>query len=754
MPCTGVHDPVFARCLVLENGPQKLAIVSCDLCIMERDLRDLAVSKVPKDLGLTSDNILVCATHTHAAQGGYSKFRFARIATGGYDPALVEDMATQMAQSVVEACKALKNAQVGWGTAQDDRLSANRAVDGGPKDTEIGILRVDGADGTHLAVLTNFSAHPTVMGGIENMQVSAEWPGAYSEAVSEAWGGTAIFLNGSEGNQRPGNPTNSSDWGRVEGMGQALASDVLSALPGISMSSDVKLSAKTQVIPFKSPIAKMLGGAGDPEALCQVLEIGETLWMALPGETCVEIGQRLKEGAKSVGYQVAFVVSDSNQHLGYLVPHGYYIEHPDFYESTMCFVGPRTDDFFVRAFARLSPRPFQGPPDPPEVAAGIVEDRNGMKFLKVSGGPYERGCAAGKAMSSSIPAFMEAFVSGAQEEGSKVLKGPLASILAVPWLNLKPVFAAVSGMAARQFNPKVPEEIRLEIEGLADGAGISYDEAFAISTFLTLVEQKEPLKALSLPSCSNVVAFGPATKDGDLVVGRNLDWEFASVLSKHGMVTLVEPTEGHKFFSVGWPGQCGTLTAMNDAGLTITEESLEAAETSTKGVPIMILLRQVAQYASSVEEAVAMLKSAPGTCGYHVTVSDGKGKTARVVELSATQQAVRIPVNGVLLGCAPWQTTQEFFEGGLPDPSIPRSDGSSEHRYKRIDELCTQNKGSIDPQVMQKIMSDRREDVTGMKNVFNEDTCQSIVFLPAQGKMWVAQGEKPGPASGYTEFSF
>ena len=67
------------------------------------------------------------------------------------------------------------------------------------------------------------------------MLMSAEWPGVYARAVAEVWGGVALFVNGSEGNQGPGNPTETSEWERVEGMGESLAENVLQLLPDIEM---------------------------------------------------------------------------------------------------------------------------------------------------------------------------------------------------------------------------------------------------------------------------------------------------------------------------------------------------------------------------------------------------------------------------------------------------------------------------------------------------------------------------------------
>ena len=759
-PSTGVHDPIKARVLVLDNGDDRLAIVSCDLCGVSRDLREGILSRLPETCRITSENLLLAATHTHAAQGACIEFRPARIVAGAYDADLKRDMTEKIAGGITEASGNLSPAKIGWGRTEDDRLSANRRVNGGPIDPEIGVLRVDRAEGdaedAHIAVVCNFSAHPTVMGGESNMLISAEWPGVYSRIVSEKWGGVALFLNGSEGNQRPGNPTNASGWERVEGMGATLADDVLSLLPGIEMRPEAVLSARTKEAKATSPLGKLMPKL---ETLCQVFEIGDTLWMGLPGETCVEIGKQLKDGARAVGYELPFLISCANGHTGYLVPREYF-EHPDYYETAACFIGVTTEALLLRTFAELSPRPgFPAPPARPDVPAGSVMEIGGMQFLKVSGGPYELGLAHGKAMRDRISGMNRSMFLEMQKESSDLFGAPWGNFLQAKWLDPSPLFASFFGYVSRRLYPYVPEAQRLEVEGIADGAEMAFDRALAMNVGLTLMEQEDKKELFNFALCTNVVAFGEATKSGQLVLGRNLDWGFGETLSEYGCLVLFEPDDGHRFFSVGWPGHCGTLTAMNEAGITVTVDSIAAPkDTGMAGVPIMVLLREIAQHASNLGEAVDTVKSTieagQGTCGYHIVIADGNAKDARVVEVSAHHYAVRKPVDGVLLGAAPWQTDQQYFEGPLPSEEVPRTDGSSQHRYGRAKTLCETHYGQIDVEKMKTIMGDHLADKQGLQNICNDQTIQSVIFLPAEGKMWVAQGTIPAPNGGYVEVSF
>ena len=133
--------------------------------------------------------------------------------------------------------------------------------------------------------------------------------------------------------------------------------------------------------------------------------------------------------------------------------------------------------------------------------------------------------------------------------------------------------------------------------------------------------------------------------------------------------------------------------------------------------------------------------------------SIGRKQKAREWQARLVQQRAYL-MDGVLLGAAPWQTEQQFFEGPLPSEEVPRTDSSSQHRYERARTLCETEHGRIDVETMKRIMSDHIEEKDGLQNICSDQTIQSVLFLPSEGKMWVAQGTIPAPAGGHVEFSF
>ena len=62
-----MNDPIRAKCLVLDDGTTRLAIVVVDSCMMPRELIDRAKALAREKTGIPTERMLISATHTHSA---------------------------------------------------------------------------------------------------------------------------------------------------------------------------------------------------------------------------------------------------------------------------------------------------------------------------------------------------------------------------------------------------------------------------------------------------------------------------------------------------------------------------------------------------------------------------------------------------------------------------------------------------------------------------------------------------------------
>ena len=101
-PATNIHDKLYARCLVLDNGQTQIAFVICDNLGIRREVYDQARELIAKETKLPPANVLMAATHTHSGT---------RARMDKYRPIVVRGIA----DSVRRALGNLEPATIGWG---------------------------------------------------------------------------------------------------------------------------------------------------------------------------------------------------------------------------------------------------------------------------------------------------------------------------------------------------------------------------------------------------------------------------------------------------------------------------------------------------------------------------------------------------------------------------------------------------------------------------------------------------------------
>ncbi|QDV45316.1 Neutral/alkaline non-lysosomal ceramidase [Stieleria neptunia] len=104
-----VDDPLHARCLVLSDGNETIAITIVDSCMLPTDICEAIKAKVADEIPLPPDRILISATHTHSAPSVMSY-----CLGSSRDEAYVEFVVPQIAQAIVSAHGNLQPAKLGW----------------------------------------------------------------------------------------------------------------------------------------------------------------------------------------------------------------------------------------------------------------------------------------------------------------------------------------------------------------------------------------------------------------------------------------------------------------------------------------------------------------------------------------------------------------------------------------------------------------------------------------------------------------
>lgn len=197
-PSMGVHDELYARAIVLEDGEERVALVSADLGGLEVKSAQWIRNEAYRLTGIEPGKIIVACTHTHSGPATYFTRYIEQL-----DEHYVKVLERKILGSIFWANRELKEVSIGTGSGVVKGVGYNRESGvGGATDEELGVIRVDNRkDGVECVVL-NYTCHPTVLGP-KNLMISADYSGAASCFVEENLARCCLFTSGACGDINP-----------------------------------------------------------------------------------------------------------------------------------------------------------------------------------------------------------------------------------------------------------------------------------------------------------------------------------------------------------------------------------------------------------------------------------------------------------------------------------------------------------------------------------------------------------------------
>ena len=330
----GVHDSLYARVVVLDDGQQQVAVVALDLLGMNPG--NLAGRL--RQLGLTG--WLLNASHTH---GGpmvvrlYEPYGDDRTwpPTAPYLTWLEERLVAGVRQALAQR----RPVRAAAGSGEVD-LSFNRRLvhdDGsvemiwhqntdprplGPVDPRVGVVSLQDDTGAVVAILAHYACHAVVLGSA-NRQITADYPG-YTAAYLEGRfpGSVALFLQGGAGDLDPYTCVQ-SDFAPARAQGEALGREVERVVRAVTRSdADEAMlppDADLHWAEFSrayAPAPEAVAGEHPVTATASLLTLGDRVaWVALPGEPFVDL--QLDLAARSP-WPYTFLLGYTNGYAGYL----------------------------------------------------------------------------------------------------------------------------------------------------------------------------------------------------------------------------------------------------------------------------------------------------------------------------------------------------------------------------------------------------------------------------------------------------
>jgi hypothetical protein len=233
-PATHIHDELHARCLVLDDGQTKLALVVCDLLGMHRSVSVEARRLIQEATGIPPQNVTISGTHTHSAASALGDNRYtSEQPLNDYQ----RFVARRISDGVQRAVTLLRPAQIGFTTAEAPEHVFNRRwfmregtvtvnpfgkIDkvkmnppsgskdliepAGPIDPTVSIIALREPSGRLISVFSAYSLH--YVGGVGAGDISADYYGMYCEELKRLVSSTddaadppfvALMANGTSG---------------------------------------------------------------------------------------------------------------------------------------------------------------------------------------------------------------------------------------------------------------------------------------------------------------------------------------------------------------------------------------------------------------------------------------------------------------------------------------------------------------------------------------------------------------------------
>ncbi|MCA8915686.1 MAG: hypothetical protein KDB90_09765 [Planctomycetes bacterium] len=175
---------------------------------------------------------------------------------------------------------------------------------------------------------------------------------------------------------------------------------------------------------------------------------------------------------------------------------------------------------------------------------------------------------------------------------------------------------------AREMEKRMPDWFIEEMRGFSESSELTYDEMLVGQTFLDIHK---------VAACSTIAAHDNLTPDGEMLMGRNLDFPSLSIAHEANIVVVYQPNDGPAYASVTWPGLLGALTGVNTHGLALSMMLVygHQSDEHLDGQPFPLVFRRLLQECASVRQADSLLQTKPHCTATNLILADATRTAAR-----------------------------------------------------------------------------------------------------------------------------
>jgi hypothetical protein len=358
----GVHDPLWARALVIRVGDRRAAIVALDLVGM-LNFRVRAIrERIERELGIPSDHVILAFTHNHSGPDTLGLWG-ALPGLSGLDSQYLKFLEDRALEAVRAARDRLRPADISTAEAPIEGWIGDSRPPEIKNETATALLLREPA-GAPIAILAGVACHPEGIGR-KNRQITSDFPHGLRERLEREYpGALAIYVSSDLGSLQSPRPKKRS-WEGIQEMGTAIADRAIEALRAAPRDVPRTLSARRIEFDFRldNPIFRAAWKAGvfgkDPPGIREeggivllrtdvtALRLGEIVLVTVPGELAPELG---REARGLIHARHPWLIGLGNDEVGYIFRKEDWTRGE--YEETMS-LGPETGPTLMEQLRRL-----------------------------------------------------------------------------------------------------------------------------------------------------------------------------------------------------------------------------------------------------------------------------------------------------------------------------------------------------------------------------------------------------------------
>jgi hypothetical protein len=303
-----LHDPVYARSLVLDINGERVAFVAVDLGVYTSTNVEATCKEkyeIPK--------VIICSSHNHTAPSRPGKTPETANLKTFYENQIIKVVGSAVSDMFPARLAAGRRSfpQLGFkrlierddGHSRESWMGDNhyRAINPeripfGPVDDEVGVIRIEDMEGKPRAIVMNYACHADVV--CQSYAISADYSGAAARKVEEAYPGAyCLFVNGAAGNVGPlftvprrDGPKDSfkTDYAPMERMGELLAIETIKVVKSLyGRPGNTTIKYRDESLQFNGRFDKK---RHFDVHLTTMMINDDTVIAANPGELFVELG--------------------------------------------------------------------------------------------------------------------------------------------------------------------------------------------------------------------------------------------------------------------------------------------------------------------------------------------------------------------------------------------------------------------------------------------------------------------------------